>query len=336
MRKRRLTSLLFLLIFVICGDNSTTETIEPVEDATKVNTSTTNEASKQVEDNNQVDTKDNSDSSSPVDQVVTVENIKSIDYYGTSSHLEIVDESTLRLFYNDFGGVAVFLCSFDFNCEFQGSIQFITDLTLVETVDGERRGYFVEMNPNTMESGIFTAIFSDDGLSYSDKTPLGITAREDEVAWGVPDTVVMQNGLVRIYWVYTEDNFSPEKIASATSKTSKGVEFTIDAGYRVDNGYVDFEVLKAEEGDWRAIMSFTPHYLPDIPQSLFYATSKDGLDWEFSKERITEKDFSYLDPTGILIDDKTYLIVMSGETNEMADPMLNPNYQLFTAELKLP
>ena len=336
MRQRRLTSLLFLLIFVICGGNSTTEIIEPVEDATKVNTSTTNEATKQVEDNNQVDTKDNSDSSSPVDQVVTVENIKSIDYYGTSSHLEIVDESTLRLFYNDFGGVAVFLCSFDFNCEFQGSIQFITDLTLVETVDGERRGYFVEMNPNTMESGIFTAIFSDDGLSYSDKTPLGITAREDEVAWGVPDTVVMQNGLVRIYWVYTEDNFSPEKIASATSKTSKGVEFTIDPGYRVDNGYVDFEVLKAEEGDWRAIMSFTPHYLPDIPQSLFYATTKDGLDWEFSKERITEKDFSYLDPTGIPIDDKTYLIVMSGETNEMADPMLNPNYQLFTAELKLP
>jgi hypothetical protein len=336
MRQRRLTSLIFLLIFVICGGNSTTETIEPVEDATKVNTSTTNEATKEVEDNNQVDTKDNSDSSSPVDQVVTVENIKSIDYYGTSSHLEIVDESTLRLFYNDFGGVAVFLCSFDFNCEFQGSIQFITDLTLVETVDGERRGYFVEMNPNTMESGIFTAIFSDDGLSYSDKTPLGITAREDEVAWGVPDTVVMQNGLVRIYWVYTEDNFSPEKIASATSKTSKGIEFTIDPGYRVDNGYVDFEVLKAEEGDWRAIMSFTPHYLPDIPQSLFYATSKDGLDWEFSKERITEKDFSYLDPTGIPIDDKTYLIVMSGETNEMADPMLNPNYQLFTAELKLP
>ena len=336
MRQRRLTSLLFLLIFVICGGNSTTETIEPVEDATKVNTSTTNEATKQVEDNNQVYTKDTSDSSSPVDQVVTVENIKSIDYYGTSSHLEIVDDSTLRLFYNDFGGVAVFLCSFDFNCEFQGSIQFITDLTLVETVDGERRGYFVEMNPNTMESGIFTAIFSDDGLSYSDKTPLGITAREDEVAWGVPDTVVMQNGLVRIYWVYTEDNFSPEKIASATSKTSKGVEFTIDPGYRVDNGYVDFEVLKAEEGDWRAIMSFTPHYLPDIPQSLFYATSKDGLDWEFSKERITEKDFSYLDPTGIPIDDKTYLIVMSGETNEMADPMLNPNYQLFTAELKLP
>ena len=207
---------------------------------------------------------------------------------------------------------------------------------MIETIDGERRGYFVEMNPNTMESGIYTGIFSEDGLSYTEKTPLGITAREDEVAWGVPDTVVMPNGLIRVYWVYTEDNFSPEKIASATSNTTKGIEFTLDPGYRIDNGYVDFEVLKAEEGDWRAVMSYTPHYLPDTPQSIFYATSRDGLDWEFSKKRITEKDFSYLDPTGVPLDNGTYLLVMSGATNEMADPMKNPNYQLFTAQLILP
>ena len=61
-----------------------------------------------------------------------------------------------------------------------------------------------------------------------------------------------------------------------------------------------------------------------------------GLDWEFSKERITEKDFSYLDPTGVPLDNGTYLLVMSGATNEMADPMKNPNYQLFTAQLILP
>ena len=207
---------------------------------------------------------------------------------------------------------------------------------MIETVDNERRGYFVEMNPNTMESGIYTAIFSEDGLSYTEKTPLGITAKEDEVAWGVPDTVVMPNGLVRVYWVYTEDNFSSEKIASATSKTTKGIEFTLDPGYRIDDGYVDFEVLKAEEGDWRAVMSYTPHYLPDTPQSIFYATSRDGLDWEFSKKRITAKDFSYLDPTGVPLDNGTYLLVMSGATNEMADPMKNPNYQLFTAQLILP
>ncbi len=103
-----------------------------------------------------------------------------------------------------------------------------------------------------------------------------------------------------------------------------------------ENGYVDFEVIKAEEGDWRAVMSYTPHYLPNTPQSIFYATSRDGLDWEFSKDRITEKDFSYLDPTGVPLDNGTYLLVMSGATNEMADPMKNPNYQLFTAQLLLP
>tara|TARA_B100000609_G_C17204071_1_gene429859 strand:+ start:582 stop:1586 length:1005 start_codon:yes stop_codon:yes gene_type:complete len=327
---------LFFLIFAfgMCGSTSSIEVNEPTEDI-EVNLNNT-EAIEKAEETAQTDTNSKSDLVSKESQAVTIENIKPIDHFGTSSHMEIVDDSTLRLFYNDFGGVVVFLCSYDFDCETQGTIRFITDLTLIETLDGERRGYFVEMNPNTMESGIYTAIFSEDGLSYTEKTPLGITAREDEVAWGVPDTVVMPNGLIRVYWVYTEDNFSPEKIVSATSKTTKGIEFTLDPGYRIDDGYVDFEVLKAEEGDWRAVMSYTPHYLPDIPQSLFYATSKDGLDWEFSKKRITEKDFSYLDPTGVPLDNGTYLLIMSGATNEMADPMKNPTYQLFTAQLTLP
>ena len=327
---------LFFLIFAfgMCGSTSSIEVNEPTEDI-EVNLNNT-EAIEKAEETAQTDTNSKSDLVSKESQAVTIENIKPIDHFGTSSHMEIVDDSTLRLFYNDFGGVVVFLCSYDFDCETQGTIRFITDLTLIETLDGERRGYFVEMNPNTMESGIYTAIFSEDGLSFTEKTPLGITAREDEVAWGVPDTVVMPNGLIRVYWVYTEDNFSPEKIASATSKTTKGIEFTLDPGYRIDDGYVDFEVLKAEEGDWRAVMSYTPHYLPDIPQSLFYATSKDGLDWEFSKKRITEKNFSYLDPTGVPLDNGTYLLIMSGATNEMADPMKNPTYQLFTAQLTLP
>ena len=335
MKEKKFVLFFLILAFGMCGSSSSIEVNEPVEE--DIETDLNNlEATEEAEETVQTDTNDKSDSVSKESPAITIENIKPIDHYGTSSHIEIVDESTLRLFYNDFGGVVVFLCSYDFVCETQGTIRFITDLTLIETLDGVRRGYFVEMNPNTMESGIYTAIFSEDGLSYTEKTPLGITAREDEVAWGVPDTVVMPNGLVRIYWVYTEDNFSPEKIASATSKTTKGVEFTLDPGYRIDDGYVDFEVLKAEEGDWRAVMSYTPHYLPDIPQSLFYATSRDGLDWEFSKKRITEKDFSYLDPTGVPLDNGTYLLVMSGATNEMADPMKNPTYQLFTAQLILP
>ena len=328
MKEKKFILCFLIFAFGMCGNGSSIEVNEPDVDNLK--------ATEKFEETVQTDTNNNPDSASKEKPAVTIENIKPIDHYGTSSHLEIVDDSTLRLFYNDFDGVVVFLCSYDFDCETQGTIRFITDLTLIETLDGERRGYFVEMNPNTMESGIYTAKFSEDGLTYTEKTPLGITAREDEVAWGVPDTVVMPNGLIRVYWVYTEDNFSPEKIVSATSKTTKGIEFTLDPGYRIDDGYVDFEVLKAEEGDWRAVMSYTPHYLPNIPQSLFYAISRDGLDWEFSKERITEKDFSYLDPTGVPLDNGTYLLVMSGATNEMADPMKNPNYQLFTAQLILP
>ena len=264
----------------------------------------------------------------------SVENLESIETSGVSPYLEKVDESTLRLFYNSIEvmGLAVSLCDYEFNCEIQGVLNFISDLTIVETVDGVRRGYFVEGNPQTKEKDIYTAVFSEDGLTYTDKKALGFPVSVDEVAWGVPDAVLMSNGLIRVYWVYTEDKTSDETIVSATSKTTKGVDFTMDPGYRFDSGYVDFEVMKAEDGDWRAVMSYTPHYLPDIPQSLFYATSKDGLDWEFIEERITPESYSYLDPTTIPINDKTYLLITSGSPNQMGDKP----HTLYSAELKLP
>ena len=203
MKEKMLILFFLILAFGMCGNGSSIEVNEPVKEDLETDVNNL-EATEKPEETAQTDT-NNSDSVSKEKPVVTIENIKPIDHYGTSSHLEIVDDSTLRLFYNDFDGVVVFLCSYDFDCETQGTIRFITDLTLIETLDGERRGYFVEMNPNTMESGIYTAKFSEDGLTYTEKTPLGITAREDEVAWGVPDTVVMPNGLIRVYWVYTED-----------------------------------------------------------------------------------------------------------------------------------
>ena len=79
-------------------------------------------------------------------------------------------------------------------------------------------------------------------------------------------------------------------------------------------------------------MSFTPHYVPEIPQSLFYETSKDGLDWELNEERISPEDYSYLDPTAISLNDNTYLIVVSGAPNKMGDR----KHSLYSAELRLP
>ena len=264
----------------------------------------------------------------------SIENITSLGEDGVSPHLEKVDEKTLRLFYSSIKvkGIAVSLCDYQLNCEIQGSLERMSDLTIIETKDGARRGYFVELNPQTNQKDIFTAIFSEDGLSYSEKTPLGFPVDRDEIAWGVPDAVLIPNGLVRVYWTYTEDKTSDEKLISATSKTTKGIDFVMDPGYRLENGYVDFEVIKAEEGDWKALMSYTPHYMPEIPQSLFYATSKDGLDWDLIEERITPKGYTYFDPTGIPINEKNYLIVGSAAPNVMGDR----EHILFTAELVLP
>ncbi len=264
----------------------------------------------------------------------SIENITSLGEDGVSPHLEKVDEKTLRLFYSSIKvkGIAVSLCDYQLNCEIQGSLQRMSDLTIIETKDGVRRGYFVELNPQTNQKDIFTAIFSEDGLSYSEKTPLGFPVDRDEIAWGVPDAVLIPNGLVRVYWTYTEDKTSDEKLISATSKTTKGIDFVMDPGYRLENGYVDFEVIKAEKGDWKALMSYTPHYMPEIPQSLFYATSKDGLDWDLIEERITPKGYTYFDPTGIPIDEKNYLIVGSAAPNVMGDR----EHLLFTAMLVLP
>ena len=264
----------------------------------------------------------------------SIENITSLGEDGVSPHLEKVDEKTLRLFYSSIKvkGIAVSLCDYQLNCEIQGSLQRMSDLTIIETKDGVRRGYFVELNPQTNQKDIFTAIFSEDGLSYSEKTPLGFPVDRDEIAWGVPDAVLIPNGLVRVYWTYTEDKTSDEKLISATSKTTKGIDFVMDPGYRLENGYVDFEVIKAEEGDWKALMSYTPHYMPEIPQSLFYATSKDGLKWDLIEERITPKGYSYFDPTAIQIDDKNFLVVGSAAPNTLGAR----EHILFAAELVLP
>ena len=143
MKEKKFILCFLVLAFGMCGSGSSIEVNEPTEE--DIETDVNNlEATAQTDANNK------SDSVSKDNPAVTIKNIKPIDHYGTSSHMEIVDDSTLRLFYNDFGGVVVFLCSYDFDCETQGTIRFITDLTLIETVDSERRGYFVEMNPNCL------------------------------------------------------------------------------------------------------------------------------------------------------------------------------------------
>ena len=126
-----------------------------------------------------------------VEENAKLVDIKSLDQDGVSPHLEIVDNTTLRLFYSSLSanGLAVDLCDYDLNCIRQGAIERIQDLTIIETTDGVRRGYFVEFNPNTKSKEIMTAVFSEDGLSYTNQISLGISDG-GSIAWGVPDAVV--------------------------------------------------------------------------------------------------------------------------------------------------
>ena len=260
-------------------------------------------------------------------------NIKNLNTRGVSPHMEVVDSTTIRIFYSslDVMGLAVDLCDFNLNCTRQGVVNRVQDLTLVTTVDGVRRGYFVELNPNTKSKEIYTAIFSEDGLTYTDTKALGFSDG-GSMAWGVPDAVLLPDGRVRLYWVAESEGRRGEKIISATSESALGVDFTQDPGYRFEDGYVDFEVLNAETDNWKAVFSYSPEGLPQIPQSIFYGTSKDGLKWEFTGNPISPLDVSYLDPTGILLDDGTYLLVSTVAPNELGER----DYILYSMILTLP
>ena len=271
--------------------------------------------------------------SNNIEENATLLDITTLNQDGVSPHLELVDNTTLRLFYSSLSanGLAVDLCDYDLNCVRQGAIERIQDLTIIETTDGVRRGYFVEFNPNTKSKEIMTAVFSEDGLSYTNQISLGISDG-GSIAWGVPDAVVIPDGRIRIYWVDESSGMRGEKIVSATSDTTDGISFKKDPGYRFENGYVDFEVLSAEENNWKAIFSFSPEGLPKIPQSLFVATSNVGLDWSFTGVPISPLDVSYLDPTGILLSNGDYLVVSAVAPNELGDR----DYVLYKKILKLP
>ena len=64
-------------------------------------------------------------------------NISNMNTRGVSPHMEIVDSSTIRIFYSslDVMGLAVDLCDYELNCTRQGVVNRVQDLTLVETVD---------------------------------------------------------------------------------------------------------------------------------------------------------------------------------------------------------
>ena len=175
---------------------------------------------------------------------------------GVSAHLEQGQDNSdddYQLYYTGNGGVTVnSMSNNDLQLIEQGVIRLIQDLTIITTTEGVRRAYYVEIDPNSGNHEIFTALISEDGLTLSQATTTGILDKGD-TAWGVPDSVVLPDGRIRLYWVSSDwaaKTLANEVILSATSTTTEGTNFTIDEGYRTEGGYVDFEVLKANDNDW--------------------------------------------------------------------------------------
>ena len=147
-------------------------------------------------------------------------NLQELGALGVSPHLE-KDGEIYKLYYTANGGVTVDGMSNDLQLTSQGQINFIQDLTIVTTNEGIRRAYYVEVEPNSGQHEIFTALISEDGLSLSEATSTGISNNDDE-AWGVPDSVILPDGRIRIYWVKSDTEaktLANEVILSATSTT---------------------------------------------------------------------------------------------------------------------
>ena len=254
---------------------------------------------------------------------------------GVSPHADLMEDGSVRLYFPSpqTGGTAVATCTLAGNCSIIGSIDRAADLTDVVLTDGSRRAYFVEVDPDTKFKEIYTAPLSPVDVTLGERVSLGLSS-EGAMAWGVPDAVLLPDGRVRVYWVEPSPlgGMATENIVSATSTDVTGTVFVRDGGTRTTGGLVDFEVLRAESGNWLAIMSTSPEDMEN-PQRLLVGTSDDGLTWQINPESLTSREMSYLDPTGIPAGDNTFLVYYATSPNVLGDREYTLEQATLTADL---
>ena len=245
--------------------------------------------------------------------------LQSLGAAGVSPHLEQTSTG-YRLSYAADGGLTVADLSNTLTLTPRGSMDRAADLTVITTAAGARRAYYVELNPQTKFKEIFSADISDDGLSLSNRLATGFSD-QGALAWGVPDAVRLPDGRVRLYWVEDPNQAvqADEIIVSATSTDASGTTFQRDSGSRTTGGYVDFEVLKAEAGDWLAVMSSSPETIPNRSQGIYVGTSSDGLTWNVQPDNLAPTQKSYLDPTGVAIGPNQWQLVLSESESVLGD-----------------
>ena len=226
---------------------------------------------------------------------------------GVSPEAILLNDGSVRLYVTDIG-MPVYRASdgLTFSAE-TASMPSGSDPTLIQLDDGTYRMYYVDQGLQM----IWTAT-SSDGLNWIKESSTGIGNTTGGEAWGVPDSIELPDGRIRLYWVdmpsgVSSSNF--EVIKSAIS--SDGLTFTEEGGYRTEDGYVDPYILLTEEGNWIGLFSTTPD--PSrLPQRIYVGTSTDGLTWSVESESIiTVSGGNALDPTAVALGDGSYRVYYS-------------------------
>jgi len=190
----------------------------------------------------------------------------------------------------------------------------VSDFAIAQSQSG-LRAYFKRMVPGATQAVYSAPCLDANCLAIGDATLAspGMQVPSGTKAWGVPDPVRLPDGRVRIYIVETtEMTRCPEKVASYTSVD--GVSFTKDAGWRLEGGFVDTEVLRARDGDWLMIVADGPGC--GVAQRLYVTQSTDGLVWS-KPVALTGSDRSRLDPTGYEIAPNVFRIYFATSTGRM-------------------
>ena len=125
---------------------------------------------------------------------------------GVSPFAMNVSGTTDRVFYSggpNGGGWSMSLCSPAGNCTGTAlPISFGTDYTQVTLNDGSMRAYFIQPSPGSKSIATASVTYDAAGIpQLGAATELGISSPPGQRAWGVPDSVVLPDGRVRLYWV---------------------------------------------------------------------------------------------------------------------------------------
>jgi hypothetical protein len=225
---------------------------------------------------------------------------------GVSPEAILLDDGSVRLYVTDIGGMRVYKAGDGLTFTEETSLTPAggSDPTLIKLDNGTYRMYYVD---HEQPGGVIWTATSPDGLGWTRESNTGIGNDTGGPAWGVPDSVELPNGRIRLYWVDQPQGTICEVIKSALS--SDGVVFDEETGYRTEGGYVDSYVLLAEDGNWIGLFATTPLC---APQKIYVGTSTDGLTWSIESEpTITVSGGNALDPTAVSLGDGSYRVYYS-------------------------